>query len=723
MTTTNSRFALALALMLVLAPGFLRAQSYGPVEEANEKIDRTQAEFATNAAKLTIDPGVKALMERMISVETDSLQQVISAETTSTEEKVLALHAHLYFLQTAQYAVVNKQFEQYHVRDARQKYWIMFERVRHGKPYDDVMQTLGHRRAALMAQSFREYPQGPRIAALAECRNLIFAPEKIVPYLSNNPDFAFTDSMIWVLANLEPEMLADYIKSPRNKALEGRIRNHPSPLVQTVTALAPERFVKNYLPFAVELSNKELTLAEVDKLRMEPTKYFQRMVDHEMAIMKEVEEGGDPMYRKPMREYLRRYSVASFVNGMNLLHDAANQKDRFSGLDGLRPEDIYMIMVFGGDDFYTSSYIQTYNRLIAAWGKRGGTDSLIKFVHRGQMRQFVRLAGRYNTLPDFMKRMPRDTLEMAVRRFMYGLETYGDVDMDETMNVAESFPSLIKDPGLSKLVEEEIAKNRERCERQPSFYGMKLYGILNEIFVAVRANETGDPATINSKLAAYLKLPHESLQSPDSTVYQLVLFYGDSDGKSSYASFLTNFKDQTQWDIKKNDQWIEVRSKKLHPVVIYANLPLNNDLDLDEKAQDTLMAYLREKNIHPRMVIHRGHSYHLMASVHRFDSTVNLAILGSCGGYQEIFEVQRRSETAQVIATKQVGSMSVNEPMIRLINDYILHSRDIDWNKLWKELDARLKPDKRAYALFEDYIPPHKNIGMFVARIYQEDAE
>jgi hypothetical protein len=711
-------------VVLALAPGFLPAQTHGPVEDANEKIDRTQAEFVVNASNLRIDPGVRALMTRMLTVETDSIQQVIPAETTTTiEQKVLALHSHLYFLQAAQYAILNAQFEQYHIRDARLKYWDMWERLRHGRPYDDVMQSLGRRRTYLMAQAFREYPDAPRIADLSECRKLVYSPETIIPYLIAHPDFRFADSMIWVLADKVPELLADFMKTPKNKVLESRIRNHPHPLVQAITTLAPERFVRNYLPFAVEFMNKELNIADIDKLRMEPTKYYQKMVDHEMRIMAEEQEGKLSPYRLPLRAYLRQYSVASFINGMNLLHDANDQKDRFSGIEGLRPEDIYMIIVHGGDDFYTSSYIQTYNRLISTWGRRGGTDSLIRYMHYGRVRQFIRLAGRFNTLPDFMKRMPRDTLESAVRRFIYGLESYGDVDMEETMNVSESFTSLIKDPSLSAIVEVEIEKNRQRCEAKPNFYGMKLYGILNEIFIAVRANETGDTSAINSRLSSYLKLPHFNLQSPDSTVYQLVLFYGDGDGKSSFNSFLTNFKDPTQWEIKKNEQWIEVRSKKLHPVVIFANLPLNNDLDLDKKAQDTLLAYLNHQDIHPRMVIHRGHSYHLMASVHRFDSSLKLAILGSCGGYQEIFEVQRRSENAQVIATKQVGSMSVNEPMIRLINEYLLQRRDIDWNKLWKQLDARLKPDKRAHALFEDYIPPHKNIGMFVVKIYQQNEE
>jgi hypothetical protein len=100
-----------------------------------------------------------------------------------------------------------------------------------------------------------------------------------------------------------------------------------------------------------------------------------------------------------------------------------------------------------------------------------------------------------------------------------------------------------------------------------------------------------------------------------------------------------------------------------------------------------------------------------------------LAILGSCGGYQEIFTVQQKSADAQVISTKQVGSKMVNEPLLIKINQRILREQDIKWVELWNELDAQLKKDKKAYAYFVDYIPPHKNIGLLVSKIYHDDGD
>jgi hypothetical protein len=241
------------------------------------------------------------------------------------------------------------------------------------------------------------------------------------------------------------------------------------------------------------------------------------------------------------------------------------------------------------------------------------------------------------------------------------------------------------------------------------------------MMVAVKASETGEKKNVDERLSAYLRLPFKSLQDQNGHVNELVLFYGDEDGISSYQSFLTSFTDTELWKIEKNASWITISSKKLNPVNIYANLPLSNDEELDKKAQDTLVKFLRQQAIHPHVIIHRGHSYHLQGSVQHIDSAVFLAILGSCGGYNEIFEVQRRSHEAQVISTKQVGSKMVNEPMIRMINDYFLHQKDIVWTELWEQLDKSFKNNAKAKTLFQDYVPPNKNIGLQVARIYNEE--
>ena len=170
--------------------------------------------------------------------------------------------------------------------------------------------------------------------------------------------------------------------------------------------------------------------------------------------------------------------------------------------------------------------------------------------------------------------------------------------------------------------------------------------------------------------------------------------------------------------IEKNAAWVTIKSKKLYPVTVYANLPLSNEEGLDVKAQDSLTHYLKGQNISPHILIHRGHSYHLSNSIKLASPDTKLAILGSCGGYTEIFELLKKSPNAQVISTKQVGSKLVNEPLLKLVNEQLLNQKDIDWVEIWKKLEIQLKGNKQAYDYFQEYVPPYKNISLLVTALF-----
>lgn len=689
------------------------------LRQANIDIDNAQVNFQSALKKMKMDRGVKGLLTRFLSTETDSLQNVIKTnDAIPADKKLLSLNSHAYFLKAFQVAVTSGDLNEYHIRPFRPKYLEIWDCMRNGKSYDQVMKNLGPVRSRLLAIAFKDYPEGSRIKDLSVINIGRNAPERILNFLAANPDYTFSDSLIFILANRKPGAMVDFLNKPTNENVRAKIIGHSSPLVQTIVRIAPERNVKNYLPFAVQLMNNHLTLADIDKARQTPSAYFKLLVDDEMQSHEVIAAGGTPLYRIPARHFLKQYALQFYVDPMNVYHEESNSV-RFSGLGNMRPQDLYYILVMGDDVMYTSSYLFTYEKLMSTF-KKTGSDSLLRFVRYNQARQFVRLAGRYNTLPEFFDQMPRDTLMKLMKYFVSDLEVKSDDGVEEVMNVAESFTAMVKDTSLSQMVDYEIARNYLRCEQIPSFYGMKLYRILGEMMEAVKANETGEKKGTEGRLAAYLKLSNKNVLDESGRINELVLFYGDEDGRASFGSFMTSFTDTSLWKIERNDSWLTISSKKFSPVFIYANLPLSNDEDLDAKAQDTLTKFLNSQNIHPHVLIHRGHSYHLEHSVLHVDTTVHLAILGSCGGYHEIFEVQRRSSEAHVISTKQVGSKTVNEPMIKLINNYFLHHKDIVWTELWSILDKQFKSNAKTYALFQDYVPPNKNIGLQVARIYNE---
>lgn len=717
------RYFLFACFSLLLLPA-IGQDSAELIRQANMRIDDYQKRFARDLSPLKMDRGIKNILKRFYTVETDSIQQVIEGETESPyRERLLALNAHGAFLDAFRYAVSTNAFEVYHVRDMCEKFDLIFDRIRHYQPYDDIIEKMGPQKTKLVATAFKDYPQGPILRDIAIIRTAQNSPERIPGWLSQHQDYHFSDSLLMIWANRASPHMARYLKSAPNSPVAQKVRDCTNPLVQAIAKIAPERFAGNYLPFAIPIAKGEMDFAAIDKLRQDPKKYFQAIVDMEMKNIEEEAAGNFTYYRIPTRVFLKENAFKFYVDVMNSRHEEAKESVRYAELNDLRPQDIYMVIVYGEDNFYTSSYLYTYHRLMDAY-KTVGHDSLIRFMHTYQARKFIQLAGRYNTLSHFISNMPRDTMLNGTSRLVYGLEKVSANGLEDAMTVAETFPSFVRDSSLHEFMRMKLDENLERCKRESDFFGIKLYTLLTDIYGAVEAEYAGKGERMSQKLAAYLELPHRQLRAPEGTVYQRVFFYGDADGKSSFQSFMGNFSDRKNWDVQENKFWVTIKSKNEYPLVIYANLPLDNErYDYDKDAMDSLSAHLDSMRIQPHILIHRGHSYHLSHSLNYVNELTNLAILGSCGGYQEVFSVQMKSKDAQVISTKQVGSKMVNEPLLQAINRRILEERDISWVQLWAELDGKLKKDKRAYAYFVDYVPPHKNIGLLVSKIYHDDGD
>jgi hypothetical protein len=717
------RRSIAWFLSLFLLPVALAAQSNNEaLEPLQNIINELQKRFQKELNPVSMDKGVKNLLKRFLTVETDSLQDVIEKETGSpVEARALALKSHAKFLDAFRNPVTSGQFGTYNIRDMRIKYLRIWDMIRHDQPVDTVMASMGPLKCRMIALSFNEYPQGQELIDQTVIRYAQYYPLRIENYLKKNPQYKYTDSLIFIWANRDPQAFVNSNRVERDDALYQRIKAHPSPLVRQLLAIAPLPNVKMYLPFAVQLMNGEMTTTDIDKLRLDPEGFYKKIVDAEMNILAAQSRNEVPLYRIPTKKYLDYYAVKFYANNLNALHEETNSK-RFASLDKLRPEDIYFILVSGEDEMYTSSYLYTYNKLMSNY-KKYGSDSLLRHVYYTQARQFVRLAGRYNTLSSFLHGMQPDTMQIMLKRLFYGLENKSEEGMEEIMNVAETFPVFIADSTLSGFVLNELKTNLRRVENIPNYYGIKAYSLLIELYGAFQSTYFKKNQSLPPKLAGYLKLPYSTLPDSSGVVNQVVFFYGDPDGKSSYESFLTNFRDSALWRSERNKYWITISSKKGFPTRIYANLPLSNDDDLDKLAQDSMLYYMDTARIRPHIFIHRGHSYHLSSSVDHVSYYTKLAILGSCGGYREIFSVLQKSADAQVISTKQVGSKLVNEPMIRMINEYLLNATDINWTELWEKMEAMLKKDQKAYAYFVDYVPPNKNVGLLVSRLFKEDGD
>ena len=91
-----------------------------------------------------------------------------------------------------------------------------------------------------------------------------------------------------------------------------------------------------------------------------------------------------------------------------------------------------------------------------------------------------------------------------------------------------------------------------------------------------------------------------------------------------------------------------------------------------------------------------------------------IVFMGSCGGYRMIHDILEKAPDAHIIGTKQIADAPVNNPFLKLLMEKLRVGSDIEWIPFWQELDSMVT-DK----IFEDYVPPHKNLGALFIKAYR----
>jgi len=348
--------------------------------------------------------------------------------------------------------------------------------------------------------------------------------------------------------------------------------------------------------------------------------------------------------------------------------------------------------------------------------KTSSADSLFGLVQYDNFRIFMRMAANYNVLADFLSKISNESATALLKRFISGIESDPETGLEKAMDIADSFAGH-NDEIISVIqITSELKYNFIRCQMSKSYFGMRLYSILMQIFNLVK-NDDPDKK-LWRQLGNYELLEQTAIRNKNNEIVEVVLFYGDDDGSASFNNFLSLFKDNSKWGISKNDFYVTIRSISDRPLVVYANLPLDTKQELDVQAQDNLFEHLKEQSIEPAILVHRGHSYHLSKTLKRIQPSVRLALLGSCGGYNSIISVANINPDAQIIVTKKTGSKLINDPLIEEINETLLEGKDLEWSVVWADLQNRFQKDEFTLNLFNEYLPPGKNVSLFVLKLF-----
>ncbi|HLG38403.1 MAG TPA: hypothetical protein VI461_02005 [Chitinophagaceae bacterium] len=697
-----------LVLILTLCPLSMFAQS-GISLPMVLKEEKTRLLDSINYIDNDLD--ITNGLSRIIESETDSVYLFITSDTSlSTTEREKAIRSLVYFMQGINKHITRQKLLMYDIPGALQSYKSILQALLYHKPFTDLIMPLAPHRSQLMATSFSQYNEYALLDDIAVYKRVAAAPEFILRFLENKPSFPYADSLLLKAAVYDPAKLFSYLRRGR-PALQNMIGAAKNIYLREMLSLSWNKNAGELLPFVTLLAEKRITPDSILNSRMNVTRYFQLLVN----TLNESKESTSPsvIFQKLLRDGLKEKSLSFYVKPINELHNASDAV-RFASVKGLRPEDMYYIMTSGGEELYTSSYLGLYKRLMEDF-KNQSADSLFDIVQYDNFRIFMQLAANYNTLTDFLSRMSVEKAARLLQRFIVGIESNVNTGLEKAMDIADSFTGL-GSPYIAWLVEMELQSNLVRCRNTQQYFGVRLYSILLQVFGLVKKKD--DLNKLWGTLGNYELLKRNALQNENGEIVELVLFYGDEDGVASFNNFQKLFADKSKWEIAKNTSWITIRSLSNESINIYASMPLDYKEEMDLRAQDSLIAFLEQQSVEPAVLIHRGHSYHLDKTLKRLKPSVKLAILGSCGAHNSAISIASISPDVQIIGSKKMGSMSINDPIIDAINETLQNKEDLSWPLIWETLRTRFRKDRLTLNAFNEYIPPAKNVSLFVLKLF-----
>ncbi len=449
----------------------------------------------------------------------------------------------------------------------------------------------------------------------------------------------------------------------------------------------------------------KLTMEKADAIGNNPQKYLRTMLN--------IRARKSPLASHSLEDELHIYAL-KFVRVINDLH---NEKDevRFASIEDFSAQELYTLMIYSEEEIFTSTFNGLFKRMMVKMGDQSGFDFL-KSVGDNKFRTFIKMSAGFGKLAEFLGSMSQLHQQMLMVKFASGLEQYND--LSQAVEVADAFGS-ITDSLILRILRGAIKYEYIRLHAKNDFHGMALYGLFSNLFVERNlANENWfNSVSQQYALPAFDRIKNSKLFARDNVNRWLIYFYDDEDGDASFSAFKKTFTD-SNWAVVDSGIYIIIKSKKGLDVNIFANKPKN-----EYDGQARLEKIFIDNYYEPNVLVHRGHSYYASKTIEKIKDETQIFVLGSCGGYHSISSIIEKSSEASIISSKQIGTMFVNNPMLKLMAEYISRGEDVEWQKLWNDLEVTVKSNSKAHERFLDYIPPHKNLGAIFIKTYNRMME
>ncbi len=541
-------------------------------------------------------------------------------------------------------------------------------------------------------------------------KSLKRTPDKALVILTKYPEAPFADSIISWYAYNKPDELYDYV--PVGNGLSKKIASNKDPKVAAIVRMAKSSQGRLYYPFLDDITAGRITYDAIDSAlaNMENPNddaFYKLLVKTQINNAERMKKGDTSTSAKNIEARLQIEANERYIKVINELHNSPDNV-RFKRLQNLTPQELYYLAIFGDETMYTSSYVRGIYKYTFDKMKVKSSDILLNSVHENHFKKWIRIAAAYNTLNDFLGKMDTTTRRDLIIRFANGLDK--SATLEDAVDVADTYSS-IDNTYLQNLILKQVQTNL--AQSSGNSRKTTIYRILNTIFLS---RDPKNKVDVSKELGIepIYRIPLTALKDSTGRIFVQQYFYGDKDGKGTFASFRKHFEND-KWKITDKKDWVEVSSRKGTPVTLFYNRPFDETEDLDLKAQATLNDFLFENNINPTVIIHRGHSYYAKSTIRQLFPSARVVMLGSCGGYSNIHDVLSLAEKAHIISSKQTGYGAINIVVIKEIMETLRSGKDIDWPAMWSKLESSLPKTE-----FADYVPPYKNLGAIFITAYDK---
>jgi hypothetical protein len=524
------------------------------------------------------------------------------------------------------------------------------------------------------------------------------------------PDLPFTDSLIIAAGRQYPRQLYDYAAA--NNVLGNRIKKVKDPFIQTVTRMTSSGGSGQlYFPFLDNIIKGKITLAEIDAVKNDSIQYYKLLVKTHLDYTERLLNKDTAFEFDALSDMMTKKAVQVFVNTINALHNE-DAVTRFRIIQPLSAQELYYLAVLSDGIIYTSSFVKgIFPLMMSRIGNRG--DSLLMSVNFDKYRKLIKMSAAYNTLGTLLGSFKdQQNANDLMRAFVSNLEKSGG--LEDGVDVADSYASISET--IKPIAEDMLVNIRANYQRNVSANNKKcieMYRILEKLFLSADSTQQID-LTKELGIPPVYSVANKDLQTENAGVIIQVFIYGDKDGIGVFPHILSMFNN-ANWKIdRSNPNWVTISSLKGKPVSLYLNKPLPEEKDEDAKAQEALCNYLERNGLKPTITINRGHSYNAPYTIRQMFSTSKIVFMGSCGGYNMIHDILEKAPDAHIIGTKQIADAPVNNPFLKLLAETLRNGNSIEWIPFWKELDKMV-----TNKIFEDYVPPHKNLGAIFIKAYR----